>query len=193
MVKLVFIPGLNNSGPGHWQSWWQRQLPSAGRVEQDDWRQPDLTRWSDRVTATLDKLPEPVWIVAHSFGCLAAIHAGLQQPERIQGALLVAPADPARFGIADELLAYEPAFATLLVASENDDWMSLARAQVWAERWGSRFVNQGRAGHINDASGYGVWPEGPLWLECLQTLTRPGGSVDRCPEGMEFPKHPAIP
>ncbi|MFN5745634.1 MAG: RBBP9/YdeN family alpha/beta hydrolase, partial [Methylococcaceae bacterium] len=71
MVKLLFIPGINNSGPGHWQSWWQRQLPSAGRVEQDDWQQPDLTRWSDRVTATLDRLPEPVWIVAHSFGCLA--------------------------------------------------------------------------------------------------------------------------
>ena len=47
------------------------------------------------------------------------------------------------------------------------EYCSLARAQTMAEGWGSRFVNAGAAGHINTASGLGLWDDG---LALLKTL-----------------------
>ena len=42
-VRLLVVPGLNDSGPGHWQTWlasqyWRR----AVQVQQLDWVCPDL-------------------------------------------------------------------------------------------------------------------------------------------------------
>lgn len=34
---ILIVPGLFDSGPDHWQSHWQRALPTAERVEQSDW------------------------------------------------------------------------------------------------------------------------------------------------------------
>ena len=46
-VRLLVIPGLNDSGPAHWQSWLQAQYGRrAVRVEQDDWQRADLARWA---------------------------------------------------------------------------------------------------------------------------------------------------
>jgi predicted alpha/beta hydrolase family esterase len=58
-------------------------------------------------------------------------------------------------------------FPSIVVASEDDPWVSLERAGFFAERWGSRFQNIGKAGHINLAAGFGPWPQG---LELLQQL-----------------------
>jgi predicted alpha/beta hydrolase family esterase len=55
----------------------------------------------------------------------------------------------------------------MVIASANDPWVSLERAQYFAENWGSTFINIGDAGHINAASGHGEWPEG---LRLLQQL-----------------------
>ena len=38
----LIVPGLNDSGPGHWQSWMESQLPDARRVRQIDWGEPVL-------------------------------------------------------------------------------------------------------------------------------------------------------
>jgi hypothetical protein len=45
--------------------------------------------------------------------------------------------------------------------------VKLKVAGFWADRWGSRLVHIGRAGHINAESGFGPWPQG---LELLRTL-----------------------
>jgi len=96
MGKVLIVPGLRNSGPTHWQSWLETVLPDTRRVEQADWERPCLSDWAARVREEIDAVGEPLWVVAHSFGCLAAVTAGLVRGARIRGALLVAPADPAR-------------------------------------------------------------------------------------------------
>lgn len=166
-VRVLVIPGLHDSGPGHWQTWLQRQYTGAVRVVQRDWADPQLDDWADRIDQTLARhAPQTEWIaVAHSFGCLALAHhlsrtarAGSTQVGGIRAALLAAPADPLKFGVADRLPTAGLGLPTTLIASENDPWMPLERARDWAHHWGARFVNLGRAGHINAESGHGPWP-----------------------------------
>lgn len=169
MATVLIVPGLNDSGPEHWQTWWQAREPGAMRVVQDDWRTPDLSRWAARVGESLEQAAEPVWIVAHSFGCLASVRAAADHPGRVAGALLVAPADPARFNLDAELAEQTLAFPSLVVASTNDPWLSFERAAYWAKRWDSPWVNLGQAGHINAESGYGPWPGGRALFQELRS------------------------
>ncbi len=168
MGKVLIVPGLRNSGPTHWQSWLETVLPDTRRVEQADWERPCLSDWAARVREEIDAVGEPLWVVAHSFGCLAAVTAGLVRGARIRGALLVAPADPARFGEPAVLLEEQLPFPSLVVASENDPWVSARAAEYWAGQWGSDFVSVGAAGHINVDSGHGPWPEGLRLFEQLR-------------------------
>ena len=57
--RVLVVPGLHGSGPDHWQSRWERLYPSLQRVEQDDWSQPDLTRWAQRMTEVLSESDQP--------------------------------------------------------------------------------------------------------------------------------------
>ena len=167
--RVLMVPGLFGSGPDHWQSEWQRRYPRFDRVEQDDWSWPNLDRWSRRVVETAILAEEPVVLVAHSFGCLATVRASVFQSNLIAGALLVAPADPTRFGVETKLPQTTIDFPTTVVASTNDPWMTLDNARRWADRWGSGFVRLDGAGHINVKSGYTEWP---LGLELLDGLCR---------------------
>ncbi|CAL1241784.1 conserved protein of unknown function [Candidatus Methylocalor cossyra] len=180
MAGVLMVPGLGDSGPHHWQTWWQSQDPGTVRVLQEDWLTADLERWSTRVWEAVVPLGRPVWLVAHSFGCLATVRAGFERPDRIAGALLVAPAQPERFGVT---LPTQPLpFPSTLVASRDDPWMSFPAAAEWARRWGSHLVDLGQAGHINADSGYGPWPEGRALLHELKeraahgSLRRPAGN-----------------
>lgn len=168
MSRILIVPGLRNSGPTHWQTWFEQQLPGTRRVEQDDWEHPRLTEWAARVVDAIDASPDPVWIVAHSFGCLASVTAGFSRPERIRGALLVAPADPARFGEPAARLEHQLAFPSLVVASGNDPWVHADAAERWAGHWGSAYLNIGLAGHINVDSGHGPWPQGLALFDQLR-------------------------
>ena len=55
-----------------------------------------------------------------------------------------------------------------MVASRDDPYVTLARAEGFARAWGSRLVVLGAAGHINADSGYGEWPEGRRLLDELR-------------------------
>ena len=44
-MKYLLIPGLNNSGPKHWQSFWEKSLPNAHRLIQENWGNPELQPW----------------------------------------------------------------------------------------------------------------------------------------------------
>ncbi|QTQ37759.1 RBBP9/YdeN family alpha/beta hydrolase [Aromatoleum petrolei] len=94
----LIVPGFHGSGPDHWQTWLERRLPDARRVRGVDWEAPVLARWAAAVRREIDESAHSVWLVAHSFGCLASVVAAADRPERVAAALLVAPADPARFG-----------------------------------------------------------------------------------------------
>lgn len=167
MHTTLVVPGLHGSGPTHWQSWFEALEPHARRVHQADWSRPVLDIWAEEVIDAIDAAPGEVVLVAHSFGCLASVAAAVHRRERIAGALLVAPADPVKFGVETLLPAEALGFPGIVVGSTDDPWVSIATARGWAERWGSRFVDVGAKGHINVDSGFGPWPEGYALYESL--------------------------
>ena len=200
----LIVPGFHGSGPAHWQSWMEKRLPDARRVGGIDWELPVLALWAAEVRREIDDAPGAVWIVAHSFGCLASVIAAADRPGRVAGLLLVAPAEPRRFSlfgtreqypggdsVASALPATPLASPSVLVASRNDPWLECHRAHDLAGRWGSRLVDIGDAGHINTDSGYGPWPQGLDLLAELQMAfdgfppgaiggTGPTGAGARC-------------
>lgn len=177
-TTVLVVPGYHGSGPDHWQSWLETRLPEAQRVSGIDWEQPVLADWALAIRDDIDSANSAVWIVAHSFGCLASIVAIADRAEKVAGAILVAPADPDRFsplGTRDaskferksaalssvkSLLPDRPLpVMGLVVGSRNDPWMSHEEAREWARRWGFAFYDAGDAGHINVESGHGPWPQ----------------------------------
>ncbi|MFA5630728.1 MAG: alpha/beta hydrolase [Porticoccaceae bacterium] len=171
--NLLIVPGFRGSGPAHWQSWLECQIPGSQRIEGIDWFTPSLPRWAERIGRAIDAATQPLWIVAHSFGCLATAAAIAQQPRKIAGVVLVAPADPERFAVSGlrnsgdrvpeasitQLLPpAELGVNGLLIASRNDPWLTLDDARNMARRWRLPLFNAGEAGHINTESGFGPWP-----------------------------------
>lgn len=197
LSTTLVVPGLYGSGPDHWQSWFERQVPEARRVEQANWEEPVLPRWAGAVRREVDRADGVVWIVAHSFGCLAAVVAAWERRERVAGTILVAPADPDRFSTigfrrdgdrshvgVGALLPQEPlGFPSLVVASGNDPWMPLTKAAYWANIWGSRLHFLGNSGHINPESGFGPWQQGLALYRALREAQGgvPLGGIDSPP------------
>ena len=164
---VIVVPGLHDSCPGHWQSRWHAQHPEFSRVRQDDWDQPCLVTWAARLDLVRRRDPRPALLVAHSFGALTAVHSIARDGVNVAGALLVAPADPDKFGVASLLPALPLPCPTLVVASANDPWMGAARAAQWTARWGGELVEAGPLGHINADSGLGDWQGGKALLHRL--------------------------
>ncbi len=155
MNKILLVPGMHNSGPDHWQSRWHQQFPQWQRMLGLPWDKPDLTVWSAKLASKLRSRRSRVHLVAHSFGALTAIAAARLQPDKVSSILIVAPADPARFGIPDEALAGSIKVSAQLVASRNDPWMSFERAEYWSRQWQVPLFDAGEVGHINAQSGHG--------------------------------------
>ena len=82
------------------------------------------------------------------------------------GAWLVAPADVERVGAPSVLTDFAPIpqqslpYRSLVVASDNDPYAQLSRAQRLAQAWGSEWLELAQAGHINPEAGYGTWESG---------------------------------
>ncbi|MFQ2102491.1 RBBP9/YdeN family alpha/beta hydrolase [Aeromonas sanarellii] len=169
MNKILLVPGLHNSGPDHWQSRWHQQFPQWQRMVGLPWDKPDLTVWSAKLASKLRSRRSRVHLVAHSFGALTAIAAARLQPDKVSSILIVAPADPARFGIPDEALSGSIKVSAQLIASRNDPWMSFERAEYWSRQWQVPLFDAGEVGHINAQSGHGEWSQG---LNLLSTLHR---------------------
>jgi uncharacterized protein len=172
---VLVVPGLNGSGAGHWQTRWEALYPRTVRVAQRDWDHPDCAEWRTTLESAIAAAPEPVVLVAHSLGCALVAHlASRPSAARIAAALLVAPADvdslertpPETRSFAPMPTAPLP-FPGTVVASEDDPYVTLARAQAFAAAWGATFVHAGRKGHLNADSGLGDWPEGRRHLEAL--------------------------
>lgn len=180
MSTILIVPGLHGSGPEHWQSWLAKRLPEALRVEQEDWETPHLPRWAGAVRHEIGRAKGHVWIIAHSFGCLASAVAASDHQDKIAGVMFVAPADPDKFDVASYLPHEKLAFPSVVVASADDPWLRLTTAACWADLWGSHLINLGNAGHINAESGFGKWYEG---LEIFEQLRKaqsglPLGTLD---------------
>ncbi len=169
---LIIVPGWRDSGPGHWQTLWAEQLADVHRVVQDDWITPTRAAWVGSLTRQILAAPGPVVVAAHSLGCIATSHLPPQAAARIQGALLVAPADPERRAVLNDFapVPYERLpYRSIVVGSTNDPYCPVRLAGAYARAWGSEFVRLPDAGHINVESGHGEWP---LGLALLQSLTQ---------------------
>jgi len=185
-ATTLIIPGYHGSEDTHWQTWIETQISGSKRVQQN-WEQPALSKWSSNISLALNALTSPAWLIAHSFGCLASIHATVENPEKVLGLMLVAPADPERFDqdgakqgygmLTSESIRAQIPINTLpvpsiLIASDNDPWMQASKARLWGECWGSRIYILKDAGHINTSSGFGPWPDGLKLLKHFQSTTK---------------------
>ncbi|MCV3765915.1 RBBP9/YdeN family alpha/beta hydrolase [Rhizobium sp. TRM95796] len=167
MSTRLIIPGMNGSGPGHWQQHWLEDDADAVLVEQRNWARPDLGEWLVRLERAIYEHPGAT-LVAHSFGALVAANlAGRPAASKVGAALLVAPCDPDRVRSlhpgavgAAALPCAGAAFPTLVVGSRNDPYMRFADAKALSERLNGGFVDLGHAGHVNIDSGHGRWPAG---------------------------------
>lgn len=168
--RVLLMPGLHGSGVQHWQSRWQRLYPAFERVEQDDWDDPQLPLWSRQLDLLRARDPRPTLVVAHSFGCLATVHSIARDGANVAALLLVAPADPDKFGVAALLPQAALGCPSLVISSSNDPWMGAPRAAQWAARWGSTFIDAGALGHINAESQLEDWPYGLARLQALADL-----------------------
>jgi len=192
-APVLIVPGYQGSGEAHWQTWLHSQWPDSRMLEGIEWNKPVLANWAERIRDEIARAREPLWIVAHSFGCLASVVAAADRPQSVAALVLVAPADPARFnllglGSADDrrlevhnLADVLPCAALdvpgLVIASTDDPWMSMESAQTWARRWQLDLQTIGAAGHINPESGFGPWPDLLQYLAAWQTRSSPETNV----------------
>jgi predicted alpha/beta hydrolase family esterase len=178
-TRILILPGLYDSGPEHWQTYWERSDPSFVRVQQQDWATPAREDW----VATLDRAVEEsgpdTILVAHSSSCALVGFWAAETTHSVRGALLVAPSDTEAASYSVGPTGWQPMprvilpFPSIVAASSNDEFVTVARAKEFADSWGSKFVMIGKAGHINSDSRLGQWPEGRDLLDELLRQAKP--------------------
>jgi predicted alpha/beta hydrolase family esterase len=172
----LMVPGIDNSGPTHWQSLWEQRRDDCVRVELGLWDRPHRNTWVNNLNVAISAASRPVILVAHSLGChTVAWWNALERPGdgKVVGALLVAPPHVEGLTADSRMETFAPLarerlrFPSLLAASRDDPYVSFAQARKMARAWGSRLVDTGWLGHINARSGIGDWPFGEFLLERL--------------------------
>ncbi|OON68496.1 alpha/beta hydrolase [Hymenobacter sp. CRA2] len=177
-LEVLTFPGWGSSDSEHWQTQWEQHY-GYRRIVPGSWDEPDRADWLHTLECAVAAAGPNVVLAAHSLACLAVAHWAGATSLRVAGALLVAPPDADRPDFPAVLRGFGPMprrrlpFPTMVVGSTTDEYISLERARQLAQDWGSRFVNMGPHGHLNSASGLGLWPEGHA---LLQTLTNPAPS-----------------
>lgn len=179
--QVLILPGWQGSGPLHWQMRWVEKY-GYQVVVQHDWLRPLRGDWLSRLDDVMSDLSEPIFLVAHSLGCIqVASWASIsKQTHKVKGALLVAPADVEALPLQDAFSSWRPVtlkkipFKTTLFSSQNDPFCSVARAKTFAEAWGSQWVDTGLTGHLNADSQLGDWSEGHAYLNDFMKVYEDG-------------------
>jgi len=178
---VLFVPGLRDHVPEHWQTLLQEQIPGSRCVPRRTEEKLSCASWVRDLDHAIAAIAGPVVLCAHSGGVAMVVHWARQHSRPIHGALLATPPDfetplPEGYPTRETLqangwlpmpLAKLP-FPTIVAASDNDPLARFDRVQAMAWAWGARrLVNIGPVGHLNPASGYGVWPQGMALLDEL--------------------------
>ena len=103
-------------------------------------------------------MPQPRMTVAQARGV---------RSEHLAEVMMADKSPYALFQGAPDMPLTKISFPSIVVASENDAFVSLNRAKYFAEKWGSDFVNIGYKGHINSGSNLKFWEDGQEILERL--------------------------
>jgi predicted alpha/beta hydrolase family esterase len=168
---VLILPGFGNSDFQHWQTLWELRRPDWQRVNLGHWDNPDCDDWVRALDMAVRACPSPPILVAHSLACLLVAHWAPRSAFTPKGAFLVAVPDPQSVSFPATARGFIPVpmvpfvFRSLVVASANDPFGSLAQAKHCATAWGSAFIDIGQAGHINADSGHGEWEEGYALLQ----------------------------
>ena len=175
-ATTLILPGIGNSDSDHWQSHWEKANHSFVRIQQRDWNNPVCKEWVEVLESTLSHLGPDVILVAHSLACVLVSHWAETRKSKVRGALLVAPPNPDGPHFPKEARGFSPLplsafpFPSIVVASTNDPYGSIAFAKSVATAWGSRFISIGAAGHINSKSGLGEWKDGFSYFKQLRVI-----------------------
>ncbi|WP_158944083.1 alpha/beta hydrolase [Granulicella sp. S190] len=172
-TPLLMLPGLNNSGPQHWQTTWQRRRADALRLEPNSWTAPELDDWMLALSRSIEACTVPPILVAHSMGCLLCVNWAIlhRLDLSIRGAFLVAPPNFKRQEFPAPSFTQIPESPlpcpALVVASTNDPYCPIGVAMELAKKWETGFISVGERGHISTESGKGDWQEGWNLLEAF--------------------------
>ncbi|GAB2476429.1 alpha/beta hydrolase [Xylanimonas ulmi] len=175
------VPGIGGSGPDHWQTHWDAELP-ATRIAPASWDRPDPRDWSAAISRAVAAPgagsappgaapgPDRVVLIAHSLGALAASAWLVERgPGPVVGAMLVAVPDPDGPAFPEAARGFTARRAplpvpTLVVVSDDDPYAGPAWARGLALDWGAAVADVGPLGHVNATSGVGAWDQGRALL-----------------------------
>jgi predicted alpha/beta hydrolase family esterase len=164
----INVPGLGGSGDVHWQTFWEKAHPEIHRVQQSDWDHPVCNVWVDQLEKALEDTDDkPIILIGHSLGCATIVHAAAAgKLEGVAGAFLVAMPDVSRSDFPKECIGFSPLpkivlpFPSVMVASENDPYISSEELKKWAGILKSEYINIGLREHIGTAAKLEYWEEG---------------------------------
>ncbi|MEP6726477.1 MAG: alpha/beta fold hydrolase [Bacteroidota bacterium] len=172
-VYCFILPGLNNSGPEHWQTHWENEYGFI-RIQQANWDNPVADKWIRTIEEKVTKYPlDKVVLIGHSLACCTIVKWAEHYKHVIKAAFLAGPSDteapsypPGTKGFMPMPLFSLP-FPSVVVASSNDEYVTMERANFFAANWSSKLIEAGALGHINSSSVIGNWPQGYAILQKL--------------------------
>lgn len=178
---ILIVPGLRDHVEDHWQTHLARRLHRVRMVEPMGRQDMDCAARVSAIEREACVTDRPLIVVAHSAGAIMVAHwAHTTRRRGILGALLATPPDferpmPEGYPTLDDLVAggWLPVprtplpFPSIVAASRNDPLAEFSRVASLAQAWGSLFVDLGEVGHLNPASGFGLWPQAVSFIEAL--------------------------
>ena len=57
---LLIVPGLNDSGPEHWQTWLQDEVEGTSRVTDINWEKPVIQDWAVGIRKAIGALKRDI-------------------------------------------------------------------------------------------------------------------------------------
>jgi predicted alpha/beta hydrolase family esterase len=165
-MELINLPGIGNSGTAHWQTLWEQRNHDIRRISPASWDAPDLEDWIAALDRTVAAARKPPVLIAHSLGCLLAVHRAQRSHLPVAGALLVAVPDPASAEFPHQAAGFSSVpdqplgFPALMLSSSDDPYGTGEYARRCAQTWNAGLIELGAIGHINAASNLGNWEEG---------------------------------
>jgi len=179
--QVLILQGWYGSGPSHWQMRWVEKY-GYQVLTQSDWIRPLRGDWLARLDDVVSDLKAPVYLVAHSLGCLqvASWATISKQTHKVKAALLVAPSDVEARNFEDVLSSWRPVsleklpFNSSMLISQDDPFCTTERAKYFAKAWGANVYNLGSRGHLNADSNLGDWSEGHAFLNDLMKVNEHG-------------------
>ena len=177
---VLIVPGLRDHAEHHWQTLLAQELPRVRAVPPMGRDDLDCAKRVASIEREAAAIAVPIVIVAHSGGVVMVAHWAARTRVRVQGALLAAPPDfesplPEGYPTLDQLRSggWLPVprrrlpFRSIVAASRNDPLARYERVAGLADDWGSSLVDLGEVGHLNPASGFGLWPRAHAFIETL--------------------------